>query len=49
MNDTLFNGVFAIPVLQKYIPEMDGINKSILDNLDTFMKNNENKKHAFQN
>ena len=44
MNDTLFNGVFAIPVLQKYIPEMDGINKSILDNLDTFIKNNENKK-----
>jgi uncharacterized protein (TIGR02466 family) len=44
MSDTLFNGVFAVPVLQKRIPKADKINKGILDNLDTFIKNNKNKK-----
>jgi len=38
------NGFFTIPVLQKKIENMEDFNKSIVDNIDVFMKENENKK-----
>ena len=36
------NGFFTIPVLQKKIENMEDFNKSIVDNIDVFMKENEN-------
>ena len=44
MNDASLEGFFAIPVLQKKIKNMDKFNQDILNNLDNFMAENENKK-----
>ena len=44
MNRLNINGFFTIPVLQKKIENMEDFNKSIVDNIDVFMKENENKK-----